>query len=148
MKIKKILLLIILICCILFIFLFNWVEPYTNNKEVNIYYGNGDNWMATFTFLKVNGAYYEAMYIQNLYDSDISSEEFDRLSEAIGPIEYELIGDPYYHSFSAFPKPLVGYLSYQHAGISSYQEYPMEDTMTLTITWKGNKELITLNRDQ
>lgn len=144
MKNKKKFLIISVIMILLFVVI--WKLRESNYKDTYFYYGQGDTWMATYTVSEINSTYYETIYIQYLYDSDISERQLEKISKEIGAIEYRLIGNSQEIS-SAFPQELNVYLNYQHAKfIKVDQEYKTERTMNITINWQDKEENITLKR--
>lgn len=117
-------------------------EESPQNKVPNemIYYGKGENWLATYSLFMVDKSLFESIYIQYIGG--------DRDSK-IGPIEYELVGSEY-KSSSSYPQELQGVRSFQvssefNADLFSLKPTP-DGTYKITIKSKLKTEVLSLSK--
>jgi hypothetical protein len=116
------------------------VPPQDQVLNEVIYYGKGDNWLATCSLFMVNTSLFESIYIQ--YIGENSDSE-------VGPIEYELVGSEY-KSSSSYPQELQGVGSFQVStkfNTDLFSLKPTGDgTYKLTIKSNLNTEVLSLSK--
>ncbi|MDP4193190.1 MAG: hypothetical protein Q8858_16615, partial [Bacteroidota bacterium] len=84
-------------------------ENKTENKDTYFYFGQSYSWFATYSITKVKASYYDSLSMQYLFDDNSNDQ-----TEKIGPIEYELIGNPMKIQ-SSYPQELQGFANF-HTG--------------------------------
>lgn len=105
-----------------------------------VYYGKGEEWLATFSLFKVNRSMFESLYIQNIGE--------DR--GAKGPIEYQLVGGDGFKFESQYPQELQGVRSFHTSSESNSDVVSIKPTadgvFELTIEFNGNTEKLKLEK--
>lgn len=119
-----------------------------NNKvsETNVFYfGEGEEWFATYTVSKVRTSYFDSLYIQYITDRTVSVEE--QTSKKIGDIEY-LLNAGKITIESSFPQHLKGIGNFHTASEvnASIVDNVFPEEITLEIRWQDKKENIVLKK--
>jgi hypothetical protein len=111
-------------------------------EEQNIFYfGEGNEWFSTYTISKVNGSYFDSLYIQYVTDRT------EPLTDRVGEIEYHLsVGEMFLSS--TYPQPLQGVGNFHTASEMNADFFTMEfpDKVTLEIRWQDKVEKIILKK--
>lgn len=115
-------------------------NTFKGNTDEVVYFGKGEEWLATYSVFKVNNSLFDSIYIHNIGG--------DRESK-VGPIEYKLVGGDGYKSESQYPQELQGVRSFQtssEANADFFSFKPNKDgVFTLTIKYNGKIEALTLS---
>ncbi|WP_217591939.1 hypothetical protein [Cohnella sp. GbtcB17] len=105
-----------------------------------VYYGKGEEWLATFSIFKVNHLLFDSIYIQNIGE--------DR--GAKGPIEYKLVGGDGFKFESQYPQELQGVRSFHTSSESNSDIVSIKPTadgvFELTIEFNGKTENLKLKK--
>ncbi len=112
-----------------------------------LYFGEDEEWFATYTISKVRSSYFDSLYIQYINDRTASVKEQTTKAKNIGKIEYELtIGN--LSIKSSYPQSLKGVGNFHVASETNAElvntNFP--DEITLEISWQDKKENIVLHK--
>ncbi|WP_232697206.1 hypothetical protein [Brevibacillus daliensis] len=116
----------------------------TDEMPTVIYFGQGEEWFATYTISSVRESYFASLYIQ--YITDRTKTTVKQTAD-IGKIEYILKGKEWTLS-SSEPQSLVGILNFHTATEINADQFDLDlaDTVTLEVRWKDQVEKIDLKR--
>ncbi|WP_090108776.1 hypothetical protein [Cohnella sp. OV330] len=103
-----------------------------------VYYGKGEEWLATFSIFKVNRSMFDSIYIQNIGEN----------RGAKGSIEYQLVGGDGFKFESQYPQELRGVRSFHTSSEFNSDVISIKPTadgvFELTIKYNGKMEKLKL----
>lgn len=118
-------------------------ESVSNFKEKSdevVYYGKGEEWLATFSIFKVKNSLFDSIYIQNIGGNREAK---------IGLIEYQLVGGEGFKFESQYPQELQGVRSFYTSSEANADVVTIkpttDDVFKLTIKYSGKIETLTLS---
>lgn len=105
-----------------------------------VYYGKGEEWLATYSIFKVKNSLFDSIYIQNIGGNREAK---------IGPIEYQLVGGEGFKFESQYPQELQGVRSFHTSSEANADVVTIkpttDDVFKLTIKYNGKIETLTLS---
>jgi len=107
------------------------------------YFGEGEEWFATYTISEVRTSYFDSLYIQYITDRTASVEE--QTSKKIGNIKYVLNAGKTSIE-SSFPQQLKGIGNFHTASEvnTTIVDIDFPEEVTLEIRWLDKKENLVL----